>query len=325
MAGPRDEFPFSFAELNAFLAVCDEGTISAAARRLGVTQPAVSIALGELEARLGTRLVDRAVRPPVLTPAGALLRQRASALLSEARLIAPEMREIDRGRLPLLRIGVIDSLARSLTDVLVRTASEMADEVAIQAGLTAGHASNLLTRKLDVMFGLDDLADVPDLERWPILTEPYVLALSPGLAPPATLDDLRALAAENEFVRYSARSSTGVDIDRHLRRLGLNFPRRLEFDTPYGVLIPLASGRSFAITTPICLIESGVAPDAVVCVPLPGPRLTRSITLVGHPDRRRRAPKILAEAARRELRASVTARLSRIAPALARSVAVVDD
>lgn len=322
MAGPRDEFPFSFAELNAFLAVCDENSISAAARRLGITQPAVSIALSELEGRLGTRLVDRSVRPLALTPAGALLRQRASALLSEARLIAPEMREIDHGRLPLLRIGVIDSLARSLSGVLSRVASGMADEIAIHAGLTAGHASNLLTRKLDVMIGLDDLADAPDLERWPILSEPYVLALSPGLAPPGTLDELRALAATCEFVRYSARSSTGVDIDRHLRRLGLNFPRRLEFDTPYGVLVPLASGARFAITTPICLIESGATSDEVVCAPLPGPRLSRSVTLVGHPDRRRRAPKMLAEAARAELKATVADRLAKVAPGLEGSVTI---
>ncbi|WP_020180634.1 LysR family transcriptional regulator [Methylopila sp. M107] len=325
MAGPKDEFPFSFAELNTFLATCDEGSMSAAARRLGVSQPAVSIALNELEGRLGTKLVDRSVRPLALTPAGSLLRQRASALLSEARLIAPEMREVDRGRLPLLRIGVIDSLARSLSGALARVASEMADEVAVQAGLTAGHASNLLTRKLDVMIGLDDLADVADLERWPILSEPYVLALSPGLDAPETLDDLRALAESAVFVRYSARSSTGVDIDRHLRRLGLNFVRKLEFDTPYGVLTPLSERPSFAITTPICLIESGAKAEDIVAAPLPGPKFSRSVTLVAHPDRRRRAPKLLADAARAALRETVPGRLEKIAPGLKDAVAIAGE
>ena len=324
MATPRDDYPFSINELAIFLAICDEGSISAAARRLGISQPAVSMALGELEGRLGAQFVDRSVRPLALTSAGALLRQRASSLLSEARQIAPMMREVERGRLPLLRIGVIDSLARSLSWALAEAAGGMADEVAIHAGLTASHAGALLTRRLDVMIGLDDLADVPGLERSTILTEPYVLALSADLTAPTTLDDLRTLAAGAAFVRYSARSSTGVDIDRHLRRLGLNFPRKLEFDTPYGVVAPLSRGRSFAITTPICLLESAVPLDAFAWAPLPGPALTRTVTLVAHPDHRNRAPRLLAEAAREEVRAGVLRKIDALSPGLSASVRVGD-
>lgn len=325
MGHQSDDFPFSISELAIFLAICEAGSITGAARRLGVTQPAVSIALSELEARFKATLVDRSVRPLVLKPAGVVLRQRASALLSEARQIAPMLREVARGRLPLLRIGVIDSLARSLTGPLARVAADMADEVALFAGLTASHAGNLLTRNLDVMIGLDDLADVSDLERWPILTEPYILALSPGLEAPATLDQLRALAGENQFVRYSARSSTGVDIDRHLRRVGLAFPRRLEFDTPYGVVAPLATGSAFAITTPICLVESGVKPGEIVTAALPGPTLTRRVMLVAHADAHRQAPRALAAAAREELRTSVAAELDLVSPGLSALVQVAAD
>lgn len=317
MSAQKDEFPFSIGELNAFLAICDEGSISAAARRLGVSQPAVSIALNELEQRLGAQLVDRSVRPLALKPAGALLRQSASALLAEARLIAPMMRDVERGKLPLLRIGMIDSLARVLSGPVAAAAALLAEQVVVQAGLTSGHAGNLITRKLDIMLGLDDLADIADLERWPILTEPYVLALSPGVAPPQTLDELRDLSGANQFVRYSARSSTGVEIDRHLRRVGLNFPRKLEFDTPGGVIAPLGVGGSFAITTPICLIESGAGPQDVVCAPLPGPAFTRSVTLVAHPDRRRGSPRAIAEAVKAELREAVPTRLKALSPGLA--------
>lgn len=322
--GPKDDFPFSFAELNAFLAVCDASSISAAARRLGVSQPAVSIALNELEQRLGAQLVDRSVRPVALTPAGVLLRQRASGLLSEARLIAPMLRDVERGRLPLLRIGVIDSLGRSLAGPLSRVAAGIADEVALYSGLTASHAGALLTRKLDVMIGLDDLADVADLERWPILAEPYVLALSPGLEPPETLEALRALGRDNQFVRYSARSSTGVDIDRHLRRLNLAFPRRLEFDTPHGVVSSLVAGGSFAITTPLCLIESGVRPGEIVTAPLPGPALKRGVTLVAYAGSHRFAPRALAAAARAEIR-RVADELDGLSPGLSRLVEVAAD
>lgn len=323
MGVQHDEFPFSLSELGVFLAICEAGSITGAARRLGVSQPAVSIALAELEQRLGVQLVDRAVRPLVLRPAGALMRQRASALMSEARQIAPMMREVGRGRLPLLRIGIIDSLARALSGPLAAEAAAIADEVAMFAGLTASHASGLLTRNLDIMIGLDDLADVEGLERLPILTEPYVLALSPGLAPPTTLAELKALALSNPFVRYSARSSTGADIDRHLCRLGLDPARRLEFDTPHGVIAPLAAGASFAITTPVCLAESGVKPGEIVCAPLPGPQLTRRVTLVARADLQ--ASRILAKRARTALRGAALAGLDALSPGLSGLVQVADE
>lgn len=322
MPQQTDEFPFSIAELGVFLAICEAGSITGAARRLGLTQPAVSIALSELELRLGAGLVDRSVRPLTLRPAGVLLRQRASALLSEARQIAPMLREVERGRLPLLRIGLVDSLARALTGRLASAATELADEVALFAGLTASHAGNLLTRNLDVMIGLDDLADAPALERWPIFTEPYVLALSPDIEPPSTLDELRTLAETCQFLRYSARSSTGAEIDRHLRRLGLNLARRLEFDTPYGVIAPLVAGDSFAITTPLCLVESAVEPGAVRVAPLPGPALARRVTLVAHADAHRHAPRRLAETARAALADGALAGLDRLSPGLSALVKI---
>lgn len=325
MVVQSDEFPFSIGELAAFLAICDTGSITAAARRLGVTQPAVSIALSELEARLGAPLVDRSVRPLQLRPAGVLLRQRASALLSEARQIAPMLREVTRGKLPLIRVGVVDSLGRALTARLARAAADIADEVAVFAGLTAAHATNLLTRNLDVMIGLDDLADVTGLERWPIFTEPYVLILSPGLAIPETVEALGALGAlggVRQFVRFSARSSTGVDIDRHLTRLGLDIPRRLEFDTPYGLASAVAAGDAFAVTTPLCLYESGIAPGEVVVAALPGPALGRRVTLVARKDEHRHAPRALAEAARDELGTGVAGALEGLAHGLSRSLKI---
>ena len=69
------------------------GGVSAAARELGVSQPAVSLALSELENSLGTRLLKRDKSGIELTPDGALLlsyAERAGALSAEVdALFAP--------------------------------------------------------------------------------------------------------------------------------------------------------------------------------------------------------------------------------------------
>ena len=84
--------PFDLRSLEIFLTICDQGTMASTARVLGLTQPAISQAIAEIEERTGTALFDRSVRPLGLTPAGAVLRQRAATLIADARQIAPLLR-----------------------------------------------------------------------------------------------------------------------------------------------------------------------------------------------------------------------------------------
>ncbi|NJB69108.1 DNA-binding transcriptional LysR family regulator [Desulfobaculum xiamenense] len=72
-------------QLRAFVTAAEEGSFSAAARRLGRAQSAVSTAIMNLEIDLGVELFDRSGKLPVLTTTG-------TALLSDARHI------LDRGR-----------------------------------------------------------------------------------------------------------------------------------------------------------------------------------------------------------------------------------
>lgn len=67
--------------LAAFVAIADAGSITAAAARLHMSQPALSRALGQLEAIVGQQLVDRSTHHLVLTAAGQRFLQPARAAL----------------------------------------------------------------------------------------------------------------------------------------------------------------------------------------------------------------------------------------------------
>src|SRR6188474_796311 len=74
------------APLRSFLRVAELGSVSAAAKALGLTQPAVTKQLRALEAALDCRLLERAGRGIRFTPAGELLAdygRRSVAVLSE--------------------------------------------------------------------------------------------------------------------------------------------------------------------------------------------------------------------------------------------------
>jgi DNA-binding transcriptional LysR family regulator len=69
-------------ELAVLLAVVDQGSLVAAARRLRRSPPAVTRALATLEERVGTRLVERTTRRLAVSEAGRALAEQARALLS---------------------------------------------------------------------------------------------------------------------------------------------------------------------------------------------------------------------------------------------------
>ncbi len=309
MATRPTRLPFDLHVLEAFLGVCEARSMALAAQKLAMTQPAISQAVADLESRIGVKLFDRSVRPLALTPAGELMRQRASALISEARQIATAIRHTARGRLALIRAGLVDSLSRALTGPIATFLVSHAEHVSVQSGLTAAHAGALLTRNLDLFIGVDDMSDVEGFDRHEIVTEPYILVLPPKQKIPRSVEELEVCAEKLPFIRYSARSKTGIDIERHLRRLHVDLPPGLEFDTPFGVSDMVARGKGFAITTPICLAEAALAGSDVRTAPLPGPQLKRTLTLVSRKQELGTLPRDLTKACKSSLEASTLAPL----------------
>ena len=71
------------ADLGFFSALASAGSLSAAARELGVTTPAVSKHLALMESRVGLLLVNRSTRRMSLTPEGELMLQHARRILGD--------------------------------------------------------------------------------------------------------------------------------------------------------------------------------------------------------------------------------------------------
>ncbi len=138
-------------ELQAFLAVAEEGSFSRAAQRLHRTQPAVSQTIRKLENDLGEALFDRSSRHGHLTDAGVVLREYAEKLLNlrgEVRVALAELRSGERGKLsiaaneftslyllpllhefrrasPMVRISVTRSLASRVPEAVLNHSVEL--------------------------------------------------------------------------------------------------------------------------------------------------------------------------------------------------------
>jgi DNA-binding transcriptional LysR family regulator len=139
--------------LRLFAAVVDHGGFTKAAAQLGLTQPAISKSLGELERSLNVRLIHRTGRATELTHAGQILHARAREIFGVERLAERELREIrglKRGRLriaatptigayllppilarfnrrrPTVRIGSIEADAATVLKLLLESRVDVA-------------------------------------------------------------------------------------------------------------------------------------------------------------------------------------------------------
>jgi DNA-binding transcriptional LysR family regulator len=75
-------------QVRLFLAAAEEGSITAAARRMNLTQPALSRQIKALEEELGVELFTRGAHSVTLTPAGRVLAEEGKKLLDRAERAA---------------------------------------------------------------------------------------------------------------------------------------------------------------------------------------------------------------------------------------------
>ncbi len=114
----------SLDQLRTFIAAAEEGSFSAAARKLGRSQPIVSELVARLEDHIGVALFDRSGRYPRLTPEGAILLSDARGVIAGVDGLTARARGIASGLEPELAV-VIDVFLP--IEVATKAAQEFGD------------------------------------------------------------------------------------------------------------------------------------------------------------------------------------------------------
>lgn len=97
--------------LRAFLETADSGSMSRAARQLGISQPSLTLQVQRLEHHLGTQLFRRHGRGVALSDAGVALYPRARKILHEMRATEDAVRREGAARVNRLTVGAIPTIA----------------------------------------------------------------------------------------------------------------------------------------------------------------------------------------------------------------------
>ena len=142
-------------ELRLLLAVARSGSILKAANEIGLTQPALSKCIAELEGAFGVRLFDRTNRGVTPTPHGEVLLRRATGVFEELRQAVDELGFLTDGSRGELRIGGTPTMCAGLLPRAISTVLDQRANFRFHiAELESGQlASEVLTRSLDFGIG----------------------------------------------------------------------------------------------------------------------------------------------------------------------------
>lgn len=209
--------PLSIDQLRVFQVVAEEGSFSAAARRLHRAQSAVSYAIATLEEQLGVPLFTRGGRAPTLTAAGGALLSDVGAITFHVEQLQARARGIASGveaQLALV-VDVLYPVSTLVVAIQELHAAFPLVSLVVQTEVLGAVAQQVLDGKCRIGIGCQ-LPRFPEgLQRWPL----GAVALVPAVAPQHPLAHLRGLiptAVLREHVQLvltdRSRLTEGVDL-----------------------------------------------------------------------------------------------------------------
>lgn len=170
-------------DVEAFVAVVEESSFTAAARRLGVNQSVISTRVAHLEEVLQTRLVDRGARRSTPTPAGAAVLGRARTLMADAYEFVRQARrlgEVPEGTLEIVASTIPGTfyLPPLLVELRLHAPRLVVD---LKISDSAGALDALRRDVAEIAIVGREVPD-DDVESETIWTDPIILVASKQLA-----------------------------------------------------------------------------------------------------------------------------------------------
>jgi len=230
--------------LRDVVAVADRGSLRAAARHLGIAQPAITRSIREIERELGVALFERRARGVVMTPLGEVFLRRALAMQNELRLAREEMDQLQgkttgRVSIALSTVPHLALLPRALQpfrarfpDVFLHVAEGLFPSVepALKDGSIDFYVGPLTEQPLDKRLAVE------------ILFENTRVILGRKGHPLARAKSLKDLA-DARWITTAVTLNSGAELGPIFQSHGLP-PPRIEMQAPSALTMIMAAAHS---------------------------------------------------------------------------------
>jgi DNA-binding transcriptional LysR family regulator len=273
----------SLRQLRVFQVVAATRNFTRAGSQVGLSQPAVSRCVTELEQQMGVKLLDRTTREVALTEAGRGLAARLERVLDELDAVLADVHDLATTRRGRVRVASSPTLSANLMpDCIARCQQAFPGiELLLLDRIQHDALAGVLSGEVDFGVVIDpELSD--DLHCEPVLSEPFCLVV-PRSHPLAAKRRVRWASLSGEpLVLLDYASGSRRLIDEAFRAQGVAAIVRHEVGHPTTIFRMLDAGLGITVVP-----QLAVTPPALgdlVALPLV-PRVDRTIMLVRRRNR----------------------------------------
>jgi LysR family transcriptional regulator, nitrogen assimilation regulatory protein len=271
-------------QMQYFLCLAQEGSVTRAARLLNIVQPALSMQIAKLENALGKQLFHRASRGMSLTPAGEALAQRIAPIMTDIDRVRDEIAQLDGKVSGRVSIGMIASAAQSTLPASSATIAARYPEIHLL--VCEGYSETMLdwvaAGQLDIAIINTPAPRLPPTARH-ILDEEMMLAHGAGNRLPlpkvVSFDRLEGL----DIVIPSRRHGLRRILDDAAAEAGFSLRPRLEIDTLSAICEVVATTNLLTVLPGIAL--QSLSAGRIRARRLRNPSVVRSVAWVTNPRR----------------------------------------
>jgi DNA-binding transcriptional LysR family regulator len=274
--------------LKTFQEIVRLGSFSEVAKKLGISQPAVTFQVQKLEQDLGAHLIDRSQKTLTLTPAGKRLLRFAEAVGDEREHLQHDLEQLQDKVTGELRIAASTIPGEYLLPILLAKFKQRYPAVKIQVDVSDSLTviSHINDNSYDIGFcGI--LPEGKDIASFKIAGDEIVLIVFPG-HPFAGKRVVRPEELAGEpFIFREATSGTQRNLEKLLEKAGLNvreWTPHLVLGSTQSVIAAVAAGAGIAFVSNLA-IKQCTAQGVVQQVNVKGLRLARDFFCVYRQER----------------------------------------
>lgn len=269
--------------LRIFVAVCQCGSITAAARKLYIAQPSVSLAIGELERHYKVQLFDRISRKLRITESGKRLYDYAQGIVSLYGEMEERMGDQKLGG--RVTVGATITIGNRLLPGLVRRFKELNPSVTVKARVdnSDGIEARVLEGELDVGL-IEGVAHQPQLAAEVFLDDALTLVCGRthslwerASVTPEELTDF-------DFILREKGSGTRALFDSALLTRDISLEPIWESVSTHAILEAVAEGIGVSVL-PFRLARPDVEKGRLRCKPIQGMNLKRKFYMITHKNK----------------------------------------
>jgi DNA-binding transcriptional LysR family regulator len=268
--------PLDSRQLRAFAILSRTGSFTLAARKLNLTQSAVSHSMKALERDVGCRLLSNVGKKIALTQAGEHLLHHAEKILQEMSATRESLQRLGRWGAGRLRIGASTTACQHILPVVLREFKRSFPQcaIAIQPADTPDAILSLQENKIDLALGLEPEKE-EQLEFHPLFTDELFFLCSPSHPWAMENSISRSEIPRQNYILYSKGSYTFRMVERYFRKENMVLNTVIELGTMEAIKELVKLNLGVSILAP-WIARQELQEGSVIALPLGKRKLKRN-------------------------------------------------